>query len=61
MSRQTPVSQGIGVYFHILGNYHVLEEFLTARSKKSKKLKKKRRKRKNTDFTDRTDGDRVPL
>jgi hypothetical protein len=30
--------QGIGIYFHVPRNHQVLEEFLTARSKKSKKF-----------------------
>jgi hypothetical protein len=33
--------QGIGVYFQVPGNYQVLEEILTAKSKKSKKEDKK--------------------
>jgi hypothetical protein len=31
-------SLGIGVYFHVPGNCHVLEEVLTAKSHKSKKF-----------------------
>jgi hypothetical protein len=32
-----PAGLACGVYFHIPGNYQVLEEFLTARSNKSNK------------------------
>jgi hypothetical protein len=39
--------QGIGVYFQVPRNYQVLEEILTAKSKKSKKEEKKGPKNKN--------------